>query len=364
MLLHRQLADVAPLHRGFPARSLALACGWLTLLSLAATVAPVEAWDYEAHRVVNEAALAILPTNFPAFVRTPQATERIAFLSGEPDRWRNTPDNVLKHVNHPDHYIDLEELDDYGLTDEELPVFRYDFIAHLAIVRNDRPGSFPAIDPASNKDHTRQLVGLLPWTLTEHYSRLKSGFSSLRALERHGGTPEEIENERQNIIYVMGVMGHFAGDAGQPLHTTLHFNGWVGDNPNGYTTDRSFHALTDGGFFLRTGLPTTEAVAERAGSATGLPTAGAAGADGVFREVVKFIRAQQGQVEPLYRLEKDGAFTPDADPERARDFLTGQMALGARLLANLWVSAWRDAPEDTWLIRKLSERRQGAEPGR
>src|ERR1019366_7650581 len=50
------------------------------------------AWDYEGHRVVNQLALASLPTNFPAFVREPVAAERVAFLAGEMDRWRNTQD--------------------------------------------------------------------------------------------------------------------------------------------------------------------------------------------------------------------------------------------------------------------------------
>ena len=69
------------------------------------------AWDYEGHRAINELALAALPTNFPAFALTPAARERIAFLAGEPDRWRNTPDLSLQQLNGPDHYIDLEELD-------------------------------------------------------------------------------------------------------------------------------------------------------------------------------------------------------------------------------------------------------------
>jgi len=35
------------------------------------------AWDYEGHRLVNQLALAAQPTNFPAFVQTPEARERI-----------------------------------------------------------------------------------------------------------------------------------------------------------------------------------------------------------------------------------------------------------------------------------------------
>jgi len=73
-----------------------------------------------------------LPTNFPAFVREPAAVERIAFLAGEMDRWRNTPDLPLKHYSFPDHYIDMKELANYGPKPDMLPVFRYDFVAQLA----------------------------------------------------------------------------------------------------------------------------------------------------------------------------------------------------------------------------------------
>src|SRR3974390_2976811 len=106
--------------------------GLLVILALVQMAGrPTLAWDYEGHRLVNQLALGSLPTNFPAFVGVPAAAERIAFLSGETDRWRNVQDLPLRHSNGPDHYIDLEQLGDYGLKPEELPVFRYDFVAEL-----------------------------------------------------------------------------------------------------------------------------------------------------------------------------------------------------------------------------------------
>ena len=98
-------------------------------------VGNVCAWDYESHYVINQLSLASLPTNFPAFVSTPAARERIAFLAGEPDRWRNAIDLPLRNVNNPDHYIDLDELELYELTPKTLPSLRYDFVADLAIAR-------------------------------------------------------------------------------------------------------------------------------------------------------------------------------------------------------------------------------------
>ena len=38
-----------------------------------------------------------------------------------------------------------------------------------------------------------------------------------------------------------GNLGHYVADGSNPHHTTTHHNGWVGDNPNGYTTDNRFH---------------------------------------------------------------------------------------------------------------------------
>ena len=93
----------------------------IALSALLLTSLLAQAWDYEGHRVVNQLGLASLPTNFPAFVRTPEAAERIAFLAGEPDRWRNSPDLSLKHCNGPDHYIDLDELAEYDIKPADLP---------------------------------------------------------------------------------------------------------------------------------------------------------------------------------------------------------------------------------------------------
>src|SRR5438094_6811342 len=174
------------LRREFMKKASLRALGLLALVQL--WVNGASAWDYEGHRLVNQLALASLPTNFPAFVKTPEASERVAFLAGEADRWRNTPDLPLKHCNEPEHYMDLEELALYGLKPELLPVFRYDFVAQLALVRKAHPESFPAVEPGRDAAHMRELVGLLPWTITENYGKLKSGFSYFKAFEEDGGT--------------------------------------------------------------------------------------------------------------------------------------------------------------------------------
>jgi len=334
---------------------------WVALASwLAAGAYPAAAWDYEGHKLVNQLALTSLPTNFPAFVRSPEAAERIAFLAGEPDRWRNVRDLPLRHCNGPDHYIDLELLADYELKPEMLPVFRYDFIAQLAIYRQSHGEKFPAGAWGRNEDHTKALVGLLPWAITENYSRLKSGFSYLKTYQQHGGTTEEIANAERNIVYVMGVMGHYVGDATQPLHTTIHYNGWVGSNPETYSTNSRIHAWIDGGFFARSGLQTDPLKGELRPAEPIRINGHAAKPEEMFQAAVLFIVDQHKEVVPLYRLEKERKLSVgDKTSPEGRKFLQMQLLRAAQWLGDLWLSAWEQAPSDTFLETQLTRRQHG-----
>ncbi len=314
------------------------------------------AWDYAAHRAINQAAMSALPTNFPAFTRTAVAAERIAFLSGEMDRWRNTPDLPLKHLNGPDHYLDVEDLALYELSPETLPVFRYDFVSHMALYRSRHPEKFTPPE-GKNEDHTAEMVGLLPWSMAEMYGKLKSGFSYLKAFEEYGGTPEEIANARENIIYIMGVMGHLWGDATQPLHTTKHHHGWIGENPKGYSTARSIHAWIDGGFFEATGGIDSQSLAEKSRPARLVRLDNrTARPEEIFQTAVRFIMEHNTRVEPLYILDKEGKFSAQGDNKPGREFLEKQLLAAAQSLADTWYSAWQQAPEDAFLKKHLSRR--------
>lgn len=64
-------------------------------------------FDYEGHRLINELALGALPANFPAFAKTPAARERILYLGGEADRWRNTREFPLRHLKRMERPLSL-----------------------------------------------------------------------------------------------------------------------------------------------------------------------------------------------------------------------------------------------------------------
>jgi hypothetical protein len=324
----------------------------------------LQAWDYTAHRMVNQIALNALPADFPAFVREPVNAERIAFLAGEPDRWRNAPDLILKQSggSWTDHFCDLEQLTDAGMALDKVPSFRFDFVVQFAAGRAAHPDKFAPIDAAKNLDHTREWPGFAPWAIAEYFSRIRSGFAYLKVFEELG-TPEEIANAKANLVYQMGVLGHFVGDCAQPLHTTVHHNGWVGPNPHGYTTGSGIHSWIDGGFIAKAGITLTELTPK---VTTAPPISLATRADGrepLFVAVMDYLIASQKLVEPLYAMDKAGKFRIEGTnppSEEGRAFITGRLLTGGEMLGAIWLTAWKSAPPDTYLRSQLIKRQDTA----
>ncbi|HEV8542818.1 MAG TPA: hypothetical protein VGR78_10540 [Verrucomicrobiae bacterium] len=326
---------------------------WL-VLAIRATLA----YDYEGHYLVNRLAIGALPSDFPDFVKSDKASKRIAFLGGEADRWRNTNELPLKHVNNPDHYLDVEDLALYGIEPKSLSPFRYDFVAQTARARAANPDHFPKIDPARDLEHIRALPGFLPWAITEYYGKLESAFSYLKVF-RENGTPDEIINAQENVIYIMGVMGHFVADASQPLHTTSNYNGWNGANPRGYTTNHTFHAWIDGGFLMTAGFPAVAELQPALHPAQILWQSSSGANSPVFGRVLQYVLEQHAFVEPLYELEKAGKLSASGDKQEGRKFMRERLTAGAQMLSDLWLTAWKQAPPDAYLKSQLTKR---AEP--
>ncbi len=324
----------------------------LCLAFLALWPVSSSAWDYERHRLINELALGALPKDFPAFAQAAKA--RILFLGGEPDRWRNNnSDRALRHSNNPDHYFDVDDLADYGLKSSDLTQFRYEFVARLALERKAR--GRPEPKPEANPDRLDGLPGFLPWAITENYGRLRSAFSYLKVFEELG-TEEEKTNARENVVYQMGLLSHFVGDASQPLHTTRHFNGWRGDNPKGYTTRPTFHRWIDGDFFKAHGAPDAAALGKALRPAQRLAVPSTRKDEsGLFLASVLYINRQFDQVVPLYELEKSGKLSGE-QAAAGRAFLEEQLGKGAQMLSDLWYDAWKGALPDRFLQAYLSER--------
>lgn len=343
---------------------------WVLLPAALLAAITTRAWDGEGHRIVAALGLAALPTDYPAFAKDADAAARIDFLTNVPDRWRNV-DPWLKQsgASWTDHFLDIEQLADAGLDAHTIPSFRLDFAVAFAAGRAAHADKFPPIDPAKNVDHTREWPGSAPWAIADWFNKLRSAFGYLKAYEELGGTPAEIANAKADVIYAMGVLAHYVGDCAQPLHTTIHHNGWVGENPNGYTTWAGFHSWIDGAVVARTGIMAAQLVQRvKPGQVLAL-NARPDGRDPFFVVAMDYIIEQNKLVEPLYQLEKAGKLgneKPDANGKQpyppkpvspeGKAFIEERLLTGGNMLATFWASAWKGAPVDTFLRSQLAKR--------
>jgi hypothetical protein len=287
----------------------AVFCTAAALLILAAQTPRAHAWGDEGHQMVNKLAAKNLPADVPAFLRTAAAVNEMEYLGPEPDRWRSPSEPELVAVQAPEHFIDLEWADELG----PLPHKRLDFEAKV-FAAGKRP----------------EKIGLQPWEATEVWQRLKAALRNYRKLSAEHKDTQPVE---QVIVFYAGWLGHYVGDAAQPLHTTIQYNGWTGANPNGYTTAHTIHWQFEG-TFVGANIHETDVAPKM----TPLkPIAG-----DLFDAYVAYLRQSQTYVEKVYQLEKAGGFVGAGSAE-SRDFAASRLAVGASMLRDMIYMAWQES---------------------
>ena len=295
-----------------PDRPSCLAAASLTvLICLVVTPLAAHAWGNDGHRIINRLAATTLPVNVPAFLRSATALNEIEYLGPEPDRWRSSAEPELSAAQAPEHFIDLEPADALG----PLPHRRLDFEARV-FASGQRP----------------EKIGLQPWAATEVWERLKAALREYRQLAAAGQDTRPVE---QAAIFYAGWLGHYVGDASQPLHTTIKYNGWVGPNPHGYTTAHKIHWEFEGPF-VAANLHAPEVQARMT------PVHAIQG--DMFDHYVAYLRHTSTYVEKVYQLEKAGGFA-GAGSAQSRDFTAARLAAGASMLRDMIYSAWLDSAE-------------------
>ena len=135
-------------------------------------------------------------------------------------------------------------------------------------------------------------------------------------------------------------LGHYVADGSQPLHTTIHYNGWVGPNPKGYTTQHVIHAQFESAYVVQNITARDFANFVRPPNRIADP----------FGTYVKYLRDSNRLVENVYALEKVGGFNGKGSPE-AFEFTTHRLAAGAQMLLNLWYTAWLESASSTDAVR-------------
>src|SRR5579872_7207787 len=286
--------------------------------------ANVFGWGNEGHEYVNRVAAQKIPATMPRFLR--RAVVEIAYLGPEPDRWRNPSEFALKNAQEPDHFIDLERV----AWLDPLPPGRYEFYRKLYDKRAAAL-AHPEADPANEHpdDYLPERVGLQPYITMEVYGRLKAAFREYR---QRVAAHQPTQAVQQAIIFYTGWIGHYVADGAQPLHTTIHYNGWVGPNPNGYTTEHGIHAKFETAYVGQNITSKDFAKFVHAPQRLADP----------FSEYLAYLRESNRQVEKVYAIEKANGFNGKGSPE-AFDFTTYRLAAGSQMLLNLWYTAWLES---------------------
>ncbi len=284
------------------------------------------AWGNEGHVAINRVAAQKIPATMPRFLR--RAVVEIAYLGPEPDRWRNPSEFALKNAQEPDHFIDLERV----AWLDPLPPGRYEFYRKLYDKRAAAL-AHPEADPANEHpdDYLPERVGLQPYITMEVYGRLKAAFREYR---QRVAAHQPTQAVQQAIIFYTGWIGHYVADGAQPLHTTIHYNGWVGPNPNGYTTQHGIHAQ------FETAYVAANITAKDFAGLVNPPEQ----LDDPFGRYIAYLKQSHGLVENVYALEKSGGFTAKGTPA-AFDFTTHRLAAGSQMLLDLWYTAWLESAQ-------------------
>jgi len=287
-------------------RTLRFASALLILPALA--VPQAFAWGSDGHRMIEHAAIATLPADVPAFLKTPENIATLEYIVVEPDeRWR------LNAEQAPDHFIDLEWADLAG----PLPRRRYDFLRALDVAQKAHP----------DMTLTAEKVGLQPWETNEVWERLKAAFREYR---KETAAKQDTHAVESTIIFYTGWLGHYVGDGSMPLHTTIQYNGWTGPNPNGYTTDHKIHSQFESTY--------VHANIVR-GDFQGLIPATPKVIGDEFDDYLAYLRHTNTLVEKTYQLYKADAFTGAGTPE-GKAFTDERLAAGAAQLRDMIVAAW------------------------
>ncbi len=270
--------------------------------------APAALWGEHGHRMIGQLAAEALPAEMPEFFR--RAAAQLSYLNVEPDRWRDRVeqgiDPAMDALHAPEHYINFERVPGDAL---------------------HAPHRIAYIDSLRAHGVSGAGPGFITFRMLEVVQQLRVGFRLWRATT----DPAERAFIEARIRNDAGILGHYAADGSNPHHTTIHHNGWVGDNPHGFTTDRTFHRRFETIFVGRNVAADDVRPLVRTSPQ-------------LFRElrpaILGFLRESHSHVETLYRLDQRESFGPDTRGAEHKRFAAERLAAGAAMLRDLWWTAW------------------------
>jgi hypothetical protein len=295
--------------------------------ALVAVPLPALAWGGTGHVYIGEVAARNFPAAIPAFLKTPLAIQQIGLMAMEPDVSR-TAGQPHDDDSDPGHFLDVSDDGTIhgGPKLSALPPTRRDYDSALRAVGSDE-----------------YKMGFLPYNIMDGWQQLVKDFALLR-MDIAGVKFAKDKTVRRRFtdaravrqiltLRDLGVWAHYVGDASQPMHASVHYNGWgEGPNPEGFVITQGLHAKFETDFVNAHVTQQDVAAALRPYQACGCA---------LQQRVQDYLIASEAQLVPTYRLEKQGAF--DADTPQAKAFTVARIAEGAAMLRDLVTDAWTAA---------------------
>jgi hypothetical protein len=297
----------------------------LAALLVAALPANALAWGTTGHTYISRVAAENLPDTLPPFVRTPDATDLIAFLGPEEDRIKGAG-RSWDDDNDPAHFLDV---DDSGMV--------------AGVVKLDAlPESMEAYAAALAKAGTDPYKqGFVPYAIMDGFERVRKDFAIWRVDDylavnaRTDDAKARFARERawreSLALRDIGDWSHFVGDGSQPLHVTVHYN------------DNRLHSRFESAF-VNAHVTIDDVRKHLAPYAASNPHALLSQRD-IAAIVGGYLRGTAQAVSRTYELDKNGAFA-QASPD-AVDFTAAQLGRGASMLRDLIALAWEDSLNDS-----------------
>ncbi len=307
----------------------------ISFAALLALVLPVSAsaWGGVGHTMVNFVGASALPSELPAYFRSPASIAEIATLGPEMDRLKGAGDSWDADNDHG-HFLDIGD----------------DFKVAGIISLDNLPPNFDAYDTALRKVGQDPFTeGYVPYTILDGWQQVREDFSYYRVdayMAVHAATAagkaffaKDLALRSALTVRDIGVWGHFVADASQPLHITIHFNGW-GDypNPNNYTKNH-IHAFFESTYVSDHAITKNVMALVPAYVPTNPKTL--ISNTEMLKRIGVYLTASAKRVDPLYKIYAAGGFTKGT-PE-ATKFVDQCLAAGATQYRDWIALAWEDS---------------------
>ncbi len=281
------------------------------------------AWGSSGHRMITVTALQALPPELPGFLRDPETAADAGEWAREPDRWRRAG-AAHDALRDPFHFAYADDEGRLGgaVTFSALPPTRGEFEGQVRKA---------GVDPDS--------VGYLPYAILDGWQQLtkdlvywradRAGLHFAHDPQRLAWLEADRRRRESQITEDLGLLAHYVGDATQPMHLTVHHDGWgPGPNPEGFTTAK-VHVPYEGTYVAAA----VSAAAVRGALPAARPLTRAA-----ERETGAWLEAQSLAWRTWYRMEADGAFKPgDA---RGAAYTAQRLGVAAGMLRDIIGAAW------------------------